>query len=84
MPNCAGHFAEIAGTCADRVIIDTYVDGDGSGGKRSRALGIPQLYERLGFGGWFEKGAERPLVEAMKARLGAERVLFSRDGFNAI
>jgi DNA repair photolyase len=84
MPNCAERFAELAATCADRVIIDTYLDGDGSGGKRSRALGMPQLYARLGYDGWFEKGAERPLLAAMTARLGPERVLFSRAGFNAL
>jgi DNA repair photolyase len=84
MPNCAQRFADLAATCADRVIIDTYLDGDGSGGKRSRALGIPQLYARLGYDGWFEKDANAELAAAMKARLGAERVLFSRDGFNSI
>ncbi len=84
MPNCAHRFAELAASCADRVIIDTYLDGDGSGGKRSRALGIPQLYARLGYDGWFEAGAERDLVEAMKSRLGGERVLLSRAGFNAL
>lgn len=84
MPNDAKRFAELAATSADRVIIDTYLDGDGSGGRRSRALGILQLYQRLGYGGWFEKGAENALIEAMKARLGAERVLLSRDGFNAV
>jgi DNA repair photolyase len=84
IPNCAQRFAELAATCADRVIIDTYLDGDGSGGKRSRALGIPQLYARLGYDGWFEKGAEAELAAAMKARLGEHRVLFSRAGFNAV
>ena len=84
IPNCAQRFAELAATCADRVIIDTYLDGDGSGGKRSRALGITQLYARLGYDGWFEKGAEAELAAAMKARLGEHRVLFSRAGFNAV
>lgn len=84
MPNCAPRFAELAASCADRVIIDTYIDGDGSGGKRSRALGIPQLYARLGYDGWFEKGAENELAAAMKSRLGSERVLFSRAGFNSL
>jgi DNA repair photolyase len=84
MPNDAGRFAALASASADRVIIDTYQDGDGSGGRRSRGLGIPQLYRRLGYEGWFEKGAEIALIEAMKARLGADRVLFSRNGFNAI
>lgn len=84
MPNCAPRFAELAASCADRVIIDTYIDGDGSGGKRSRALGIPQLYARLGYDGWFGKGAENELAAAMKSRLGSERVLFSRAGFNSL
>jgi len=84
MPNDAERFAELAEASADRVIIDTYLDGDGSGGRRSRALGIPQLYQRLGYDGWFEKGAESALIEAMKARLGAGRVLLSREGFNAV
>jgi DNA repair photolyase len=84
LPNHPQRFVEIAHESADRVVIDTYLDGDGSGGKRSRALGIPQLYARLGYDGWFEKGAEAALRAAMKARLGAHRVLFSRDGFNAV
>jgi len=85
MPNHARHFAEIAESAADRVIIDTYIDGDGSGGRRSRQLRIPQLYRSLGYDDrWFERGAEQELLEAMRARLGAERVLFSRDGFSAV
>jgi DNA repair photolyase len=84
MPNHPGRFAAMASASADRVIVDTYLDGDGSGGKRSRALGIPGLYRRLGYEGWFEKGAERELIDAMKVRLGADRVLFSRDGFNTL
>jgi DNA repair photolyase len=82
MPNHPDHFAELAAASADRVVIDTYVDGDGSGGRRSRALGIPELYHRLGYDGWFEKGAETPLVAAMQERLGEDRVLLSRQGFN--
>jgi DNA repair photolyase len=84
MPNCAQRFADLAAGCADRVVVDTYQDGDGSGGKRSRALGIPQLYARLGYAKWFEKGAEMELISALRARLGDGRVLFSRDGFSAL
>lgn len=84
MPNCPERFARLAAEVADRVVIDTYFDGDGSGGRRSRALGMAELYRRLGYEGWFERGAEAELLAAMKARLGAERVLFSRAGFNAV
>jgi DNA repair photolyase len=84
MPNDPERFAVLAESVADRVVVDTYFDGDGAGGRRSTALGMAQLYRRLGYERWFERGAERELMAAMKARLGAERVLFSSDGFNAV
>jgi len=57
MPNHPEHFAELADEAADRVIVDSYFAGDGSGGRRSRALGIGELYHRLGYEGWFRPGA---------------------------
>jgi DNA repair photolyase len=84
MPNHPDRLAELADSSADRVVVDTYFDGDGSGGRRSRALKIGELYERLGYAGWFRPGAERELMAAMHARLGDKRVLFSRAGFNAV
>jgi hypothetical protein len=74
----------LAAETSDRVIVDTYFDGDGAHGRRSRALGIGELYERLGYANWFKPGAERVLLAAMRARLGDHRVLSSRDGFNAV
>jgi DNA repair photolyase len=84
LPNNPEKFAAIAGDAADRVIIDTYFDGDGSGGRRSRSLGMAELYQRLGFAEWFKPGAEQKLLATMQARLGPARVLFSREGFNAV
>ncbi|MGH7988395.1 MAG: radical SAM protein [Candidatus Acidiferrales bacterium] len=84
MPNHPERFAALADSVADRVIIDTYFDGDGAHGRRSRMLKIGELYQRLGYQGWFQPGAERELMAAMRARLGPDRVLFSREGFNAV
>jgi DNA repair photolyase len=84
MPNHPERLARLADGAADRVVVDTYFDGDGSGGRRSRSLKMGELYERLGYERWFRPGAERELMAAMRARLGAERVLFSRAGFNAV
>jgi DNA repair photolyase len=84
MPNEPEHFAAIAEVAADRVIVDTYFDGDGAKGRRSRALGMGELYERLGYGEWFKPGAEAALLKALRDRLGEDRVLFSREGFNAV
>jgi DNA repair photolyase len=84
MPNDPDRFAALADEAADRVIVDSYFAGDGSGGRRSRALGIGELYARLGYEGWFRPGAEDRLLDAMRKRLGAHRVLYSRDGFSAV
>ncbi len=45
---------------------------------------MAELYERLGYRDWFQPGAEADLMSALRARLGADRVLFSRDGFSAV
>ncbi|HKV53094.1 MAG TPA: radical SAM protein [Candidatus Binataceae bacterium] len=84
LPNNPVRFAELAADAADRVIVDTYFDGDGAGGRRSRALGMAEVHQRLGYGEWFAPGAETELLAAMRSRMGAERVLFSRAGFNAV
>ncbi|MGA2409749.1 MAG: radical SAM protein [Candidatus Binataceae bacterium] len=84
MPNDPDHFAAIADTVADRVIVDTYFDGDGASGRRSRSLGMGELYARLGYSEWFRPGAETALLAAMRSRLGNDRVLFSRSGFNTV
>jgi DNA repair photolyase len=84
MPNHAERFAALVAATADRVIVDTYFAGDGAHGRRSRALGIGELYRRLGYEGWFAPRAESTLLAALRARLGDDRVLFSEDGFNAV
>jgi DNA repair photolyase len=84
IPNDPDRFAALADEAADRVIVDSYFAGDGSGGRRSRALGIGELYARLGYEGWFRPGAEDRLLDAMRKRLGLHRVLYSRDGFSAV
>ena len=84
LPNDPERFAALAADAADRVVIDTMLDGDGAAGRRSKALGMAELYARLGHAGWFRPGAERDLLAALTRRLGSDRVLFSQPGFNAI
>jgi DNA repair photolyase len=84
LPNRPERFASMVAQVADRVVVDTLLDGDGAGGARSRALGMEAFYARLGYPQWLEAGSETALLDAMRARLGTERVAFSRDGFNDV
>ncbi len=59
LPNDPARLSAMVDGAADRVVVDTFFDGDGANGRRSRALGIGELYERIGYREWFQPGAER-------------------------
>src|SRR5262249_32970987 len=62
-----------------RVIVDTFLDGDGSGGQRSARLGMDALLADAGFPGWFARCREHAheLRQRLLPLLGPERVLWS-------
>jgi len=83
----SSHFAEmLAHTVGEkgRVIVDTFLDGDGSGGRRSARLGMDALLADAGFPGWFARCREHAheLKQRLVLLLGAERVLWSAEGFS--
>lgn len=67
-----------------RIIIDTFVDGDGSGGQRSRRLGMEAALAAAGYPGWFAHCREHAqgLMHRLSTLLGPERVLWSAAGFS--
>lgn len=67
-----------------RVIVDTFLDGDGSGGQRSARLGMDTLLADAGFPGWFARCREHAheLRQHLLHLLGPERVLWSAEGFS--
>jgi DNA repair photolyase len=66
-----------------RVIVDTFLDGDGSGGQRSARLGLDTLLADAGYPGWFTRCREHAyaLRQHLLSWLGPERVLWSAEGF---
>lgn len=84
LPHDAERFADLLAACADRVVVDTLFDGDGAGGSRSEGLGMRAMFERLGFGDWYRRESHLPLQEALRQRMGDERVLYSCEGFNTL
>jgi len=67
-----------------RVIVDTFLDGDGSGGQRSARLGMDAGLTDAGFPGWFARCREhaQELIQRLLPLLGPERVLWSAAGFS--
>ena len=63
-----------------RVVVDSYLSGDGQGGKRTARTGIPEEYSRLGWGEWQAEEAARSLYAWLRERMG-QRAGWSQDGF---
>jgi len=74
-------FPELLKPVADRVCIDDYFMGDGSGGRRTRSLGIEAIYRELGLEQWYGPDAYRIVYERMRRVYSEEQLFVSRDGF---
>lgn len=65
----------------DRICIDDYYMGDGSGGKRTHRLGLKGLYEELGLSDWYQPDAYKRVVERFIHVFPPEHVRISQQGF---
>jgi DNA repair photolyase len=74
-------FPERLRPLVDRVCVDDYFMGDGSGGKRTRSLGLRSLYEAIGEEQWYDPSAYKIVYERMLNVFPADRVLVSQQGF---
>lgn len=82
LPHHPARFVDLLAGVADRVVVDTFL-GDGAGGNRTSRRPLPALFRQLGYGDWRDESAAKRLYTQLQSRLGAERVGWSRDGFNA-
>ena len=72
--------AEMLDGAVDRIVVSTFTD-DGGAGSKTRPL-AHDVYRQQGWElRWLGEGYERPVVEALKRRLG-ERVSVGKAGFN--
>jgi len=81
LPCDPDRFAELLNPRCTRALVDTFA-GDGLGGKRTEALGVPALMRNLGYGDWLTNNQHEKLLDALKRTLGPDRVVFSQEGFN--
>jgi DNA repair photolyase len=64
-----------------RVCVDDYFMGDGSGGKRTRNLGIQSLYEKHGLVEWYDPSAYRIVYDRLKSVFPEDQIYLSKKGF---
>jgi len=66
-----------------RVVVDSYVTGDGQGGRRTAATPVPGLHRAHGWPEWRSEDQPRALFAWLRERIGA-RVGWSQEGFGAL
>jgi len=74
-------FAEVLRPLVNRVCVDDYFMGDGSGGKRTRNLGINALYQALGLEEWYHPSAYAIVYERLKQVFPEDQLYISQQGF---
>lgn len=65
----------------DRVCVDDYFMGDGSGGKRTKKLGIYNLYESQGLEDWYHPSAYQIVYDRLKLLFPKSQLYLSQQGF---
>ncbi len=73
-------FGELLLSTCDRVVVDSFVAGDGCGGKRTARTDIPALYVESGWHDWQSQNEAHRLYQWLRDRIG-ERAGWSQDGF---
>jgi DNA repair photolyase len=74
-------FPETLRTYVNRVCLDDYFMGDGSGGKRTKSLGIHALYEDLGLEEWYKPTAYQIVLARLKEIFPKDQLYISQQGF---
>ncbi|GMK41536.1 radical SAM protein [Paenibacillus sp. CCS19] len=74
-------FPAVLRELVDRVVLDNYELGDGSGGKRTRRLGIEALYKPNGLEHWYGAQALELMQERMKLYFHEDELFVSQQGF---
>ncbi|MBW7474649.1 radical SAM protein [Paenibacillus oenotherae] len=74
-------FPQLLHAAVNRVCLDDYFMGDGSGGKRTRNLGIQALYKQLGLEEWYHPSAYRIVYDRLRQVFSEDQIYVSQKGF---
>lgn len=74
-------FPDILGRLVNRICVDDYFMGDGSGGRRTRKLGMYELYEKYGLEEWYDPAAYRIVYDRLRVVFSEDQIYLSQQGF---
>ena len=77
----SGRFASRLAACTDRVTVDDYELGDGSGGRRSRQLGLERIYASLNEPDPYSPWRRERLWAQLEQIFSPQALFLSREGF---
>jgi DNA repair photolyase len=80
LPSSDG-FASTLSSIVSRVTIDDYFMGDGSGGKRTKSMGIEKLYKEHNLEDWYHPDAYKRIVNQLSDQFPQDQILISQAGF---
>jgi DNA repair photolyase len=66
----------------NRICVDDYFMGDGSGGKRTKNLGIDLKYKELGLEEWYSPSSYQIVYDRFKKVFPEEQIFLSQKGFS--
>ncbi|WP_027084153.1 SPL family radical SAM protein [Cohnella panacarvi] len=66
---------------APRIVVDDYFQGDGSGGRRSEALGMRGMHAEHGLAEWYDPSVVERLVLQLRKLAPAHEIGVSAEGF---
>ncbi|WP_100400468.1 SPL family radical SAM protein [Bacillus sp. FJAT-44742] len=77
----SSRFPALLGEIGERVVVDDYFLGDGSGGRRTKKLKIPELYHKHGYGEWYSPERLSHFRKQLEKQVKKSRIFVSQEGF---
>ncbi|TSB45740.1 SPL family radical SAM protein [Alkalicoccobacillus porphyridii] len=74
-------FANALAKVTDRVCVDDFFMGDGSGGRRTEKLKIYEKYQDIEMEKWYQRDAYKKLVRRLEKVFDKNQIYISQDGF---
>ncbi|TLS36135.1 SPL family radical SAM protein [Pseudalkalibacillus caeni] len=78
---CSDQFPSRLKEVTNRVVIDDFFTGDGSGGKRTEKLKIRDIYKKYNLDKWYNPNAHKMVYRLLRKEFKEAELFISKEGF---